>query len=131
MKNGNLNHYLDQYFNDMNVRYLSKEELFLFLKKCVLDFRISKRDTVFYPYRAKNKLYDALREKHPELKNNDISLLCEIIEKSEDREQIYHSLGLEKPPKKQKLKIGKKQVNKKTKINLKKFLGKHFSIIKE
>jgi hypothetical protein len=131
MRNGNLNHYLDQYFNDINVRYLSKEELFLFLKKCVLDFRVSKRDTVFYPYKAKNKLYDVLRDKIPELKNNDITLLCEVIEKAEDRDQIYYTLGLEKPLKKEKIKIGKKKINKDKKIPLKEFLDKHFSILEE
>lgn len=131
MRNGSLNHYLDQYFNDINVRYLSKEELFLFLKKCVLDFKISRRDVVFYPYKAKNKLYDILRDKIPELKNYDISLLCEIIERSDDKDQIYHTLGLEKPPKKEKLKIGKKKVEKKGKIPLNEFLDKHFSIIEE
>jgi hypothetical protein len=129
MRHGPLNYYLDQYFNDINVRYLSKEELFLFLKKCVLDFRVLRRDTVFYPYKAKNKLYDVLRDRLPELKNHDISLLCDVIEASEDKDQIYHTLGLEKPPKKEKIKIGKKTVDNKKKISAKEFLGKHFSIM--
>ena len=85
MRHGPLNHYLDKYFNNIGLRYLTKEELFLFLKKCVLDFRVMRRDTVFYPYRQKNKLYDALRAKFPELKNNDVSLFCEIIEKAGSR----------------------------------------------
>jgi len=29
MRNGPLNYYLNKYFNDINVRYLSREELFL------------------------------------------------------------------------------------------------------
>lgn len=129
MRHGPLNYYLDKYFNNINVRYLSREELFLFAKQCVLDFRAQRRDTVFYPYRAKNKLYDVLRVKIPELKNHDISLLCDIIEESDDKEAIYHTLGLEKPPKKQKIKIGKKKVNKKDKISLKELLEKHFSTL--
>ena len=75
MRHGPLNHYLNKHFNNIGVRYLPKDELFLFIKKCVLDFKALKRDTVFYPYKAKNKLYDVLRDKIPELKNNDISLL--------------------------------------------------------
>ena len=55
----------------------------------------------------------------PELKNCDVSLLCDIIEKSEDRDIIYSTLGLEKPPKKEKLKIGKKIIDRKNKIQLK------------
>ena len=129
MRHGNLNYFLNKYFNNINLRYLSKEELFLFLKKCVLDFNVLRRDTVYYPYRAKNKLYDKLRARIPELKNNDISLLTEIVDKSEDKEQIYQVLGLGNPPKKQKVKLGKKKINKDEKIPLNTFMKKHFSTV--
>ena len=36
LRNGVLNHYLDKYFNNIGLRYLPKEELFLFLKQCVI-----------------------------------------------------------------------------------------------
>lgn len=127
MRHGPLNFYLDKHFNNINLRYLSKDELFLFVKKCVLDFRVLKRDTVFYKYRQKDKLYEKLRSKIPELKNNDISLLVDIIEKSNDKKKIYQTLGLGKPPKKQKVKLGKKKINKSKKIPLKTFMKKHFS----
>lgn len=130
IKHGPLNQYLNKYFNDINVRYLEKHDLFLFLKKCVLDFRILRRDIVFYPYKAKNKLYDKLREKIPQLKNNDIELLVEMIEKSDDRNVIYDTLGLAQPPKKQ-IKLGKNKIDKQKKISLKSFIEKHFSTIKE
>ena len=129
MRHGPLNYYLNKYFNNIGLRYLSKEELFLFLKKAVIDFRVLRRDTVFYPYRQKNKLFDVLRAKFPELKNHDVSLFAEIIEKSDDRDKIYDTLGLAKPPKKQKIRIGKKKVDKKNKIPLKKFMEKHFSVM--
>ena len=129
MRHGPLNHYLDEYFNNIGLRYLPKDELFLFIKKCVLDFRVLRRDTVFYKWRHKDKLYTVLRDKFPELKNDDVSLFAEIIEKSEDRDTIYDTLGLAKPPKKQKVRIGKKKVNKDKKIPLKSFMGKHFSTI--
>jgi len=131
MRHGPLNHYLDEYFNNIGLRYLSKEELFLFVKKCVLDFRVLRRDTVFYKWRHKDKLYNVLRDKFPELKNDDVSLFAEIIEKDEDRDTIYDTLGLAKPPKKQKVRIGKKKINKKNKIPLDSFMEKHFSIIKQ
>ena len=47
LKNGTLNNYLDKYFNDLNLRYLTKEELFRFIKKCVLDFKIKTIDSPF------------------------------------------------------------------------------------
>lgn len=129
MRHGPLNFYLDKYFNNIGLRYLSKEELFLFIKKCVLDFRVMRRDTVFFPYRAKNKLFDVLRDKFPELKNNDVSLLCDVIEGSDEQDTIYETLGLGKPPKKEKIKIGKRKDYKKSTdpLKLKDFMEKHFS----
>jgi hypothetical protein len=127
MRNGPLNHYLDKYFNNMGLRYLSKEDVFKFIKQCVIDFRVRKRDIVFYKFRRQDKLYNILREKFPQFKNDDISLLCELIEKSDEKEAIYNSIGLA-TPKKKKLKMGKKRV-KKGKVPLKQFLAEHFSII--
>ncbi len=126
LRNGKLNHYLNDYFNNINLRYLQKEELFYFIKRCVIDFRIKKRDIVFYPRMAKNKLYDKLREKTPILKNGDISLLCDIIDKSEDKNMVYQALDIEKPKKQ---KVRTKKIKKK-KITLQDFLSEHFSIMK-
>lgn len=128
MRHGPLNYYLDKYFNDINVRYLSREELFLFLKKCVMDFKVNKRDTVFYPWKSKTKLFNILTVKLPELKGYDVSLLCDIIEQSPDKPSIYNALNLE-VPKKKKLKVGKK-VKAKNKISVKEFVEEHFSIIR-
>jgi len=108
---------------------MSKEELFKFIKKCVIDFKIQRNQTVFYKYRRQEKLYNILRDKFPQFKNNDISLLCELIERSDDKSAIFNSLGLEMP-KKKKIRTGKKRP-KKGKIPLKAFLAEHFSMIEE
>ena len=80
-----------------------------------------------YQFRkARNQLYEKLREKIVILKNGDVSLLCDVINKSEDKDTIYESLGIDKP-KKQKLRSKK---IKKKKITLKQFLKEHFSTIK-
>jgi len=124
LKNGPLNYYLDKYFNNINLRYLEKKELFAFMKKCVLDFRVGRRDTTFVPWTRKTKLYGSLREKFPELKNCDVSLLVDLVDESKDKEAIYNTLGLEKP---KKLKVKKQR--KKTKVSLKEFMANHFSIM--
>jgi len=63
------------------------------------------------------------------LKGYDISLFCDIIEKSSEKESIYNALNLE-IPKKKKMKIANKKENKgKKKIPLKEFMKEHFSII--
>jgi len=130
LRNGYLNSYLNKYFNDINLRYLSKEELFKFIKKCVIDFRIKKRDIVYYPRRTKQILYEKLREKIPTLKNDDILLLCEIIEKSNNKDAIFESLNLEKP-KKRSMKTKKSKKDKTKKISLEDFLSEHFSIVEK
>jgi hypothetical protein len=129
MRNGYLNKYLDEYFNNIGLRYLTKEEFFYFIKKCVCDFRVKKSEIVYYKFRRQDKLYNILREKFPQFKNDDISLLAELIEKSEDRDVIYQTLGLDMPIKK-KLKNSKKRPAK-GKVSLKNFLAGNFSILKE
>jgi len=124
LTNGPLNHYLDSYFNNINLRYLDKKELFGFIKKCVLDFRVKRRDVTFVPWTRKSKLFGILREKFPELKNCDVSLLVDLVDESEDKDTIYNTLGLEKP---KKMKLKKKR--KKTKISLKEFMANHISIM--
>lgn len=127
LRNAYLNSFLDTYFNDINLRYLTKEELFKFIKKCVMDFKIKKRDIVYYPRRQKDILFDKLRERIPTLKNDDILLLCEIIDKSENKNSVFESLGMEKQKKR---KISSKKSNKKKdKIPLSEFLNEHFSIV--
>ena len=124
-KNGPLNHYLNTYLNNINTRYLEKEDLFNFIKKCVLDFRVKRRDVTYFPYKRQTKLFQKLREKIPEFKNNEINILCKMIDKSENKNSIYESLNIEKP-KKKKLRKKPKQ---KGKISLKAFLDRNFSIL--
>jgi hypothetical protein len=116
----------------MGVRYLDKEDLFKFIKKCVIDFGVRKTETIFYQYRKETQIYTKLRDRLPFLKNNDIVLLAELIEKSPERDSIYQVLDLDKP-KKTKIKIDKKQVKAQEKIksSLSDFLEGHFSIVRQ
>lgn len=127
MRNGNLNYYLNSYFNNMGLRYMSREDVFKFIKKCVFDFKIKRRDVIFYKFSYQDKLYTVLRDKFPQFKNDDITLLSEIINKSKDKQVIWESLGLKLPVKK-KLKRGNKKIQKKN-ISLKIFLTEHFSTL--
>jgi hypothetical protein len=126
IKNLKVNWFLNKNFNNMNLRYLEKEELFKFMKKCVFDFKLTRRDINYSSFRKQNKLFNVLRSKIPELKNGDIKLLCDIIEKSDEKDSVYNTLGLE-VPKKMKLKT---KESKKEKMSVAEFLERHFSIIK-
>ena len=123
LRNEYLNSYLDKYFNNLSVRYLSREDILKFIKKCIIDFKIKKRDLVFYKYQKRKILYDRLRDKMPILKNDDISLLCDIVENSENKHSIYDSLNLEMP---KKIKVKKAKKIKSKKINLQTFLKNYF-----
>jgi hypothetical protein len=90
----------------------------------VLDFRVKRRDVTFVPWTRKSKLFGILRNKFPELKNCDVSLLVDLVDESKDKDTIYNTLGLEKP-KKMKLKAKRK----KKKISLKEFMANHISIM--
>ena len=122
--NGKLNHYLDQYINNIGVRYIEKEDLFLFFKRCIIDFKVKRRDIHFSPFRPRNMLFEKVQKKFPMLKPYDISLFIDIINKSDEKDKVYSAFGIDKP-KKQKLKKEKKK--KKGTIKLKEFLAEHFN----
>jgi len=98
-RNAKLNNFLNTYFNSMNLYYLDKEEFFNFIKKCVQDFKVGSRTLIYSPRRNSERLFDELRNRLSTLKNDDIDLLSQIIEKSKDREIIYNSLSLKPSPK--------------------------------
>jgi hypothetical protein len=125
-RNGKLNEYLDQHLNNMGLWYIEKEELFKFIKKCVIDFRVQRKDLIYLSYKAKNKLYEILRDRISFLKNDDLELMCSLIDKSDQKDSIYQTLGLEQP-KRQKL-VEKKE-KKDKKISFEEFLKEHFSTV--
>ena len=98
----------------------------MFAKKCVKDFRVSRRNIPFIKYNRKTKLFTELRKKIALLKNDDIGLLCDLIDTSDEKDTVYHALGLEKP-KRTKVKKTKKVSTKK--ITLDEFLKKNFTWI--
>lgn len=127
--NAKLNHYLNQYFNNIGLRYLDKEDFFKFIKKCIHDFKVQRKSIPFIKsYRFNSQLFDKLRKKVQVFKNNDIILLCEMVDKSPEKELIYTSLGLDKSEKKTK-KIKKKD-GKESTIKTVDDLMKHIKIMK-
>lgn len=124
--NGKLNAYLNRWTNNIGVRYIDREDMFYFIKQCVIDFRIKRKEVHYSPYNPKDILFDKMQRKFPTLKPYEISLFCEIIEKSKDRDAVYSAFGIDKP-KKERKKIGKKK--RKEKISLKEFLKENFKMM--
>lgn len=125
VRHAKLNHYLNIYLNNIGIYYIEREELFYFIKQCIKDFKVKRKEIHYSSYRTRDVLFEKLNIKLPYLKNYDIELLSGIIQRSSDRDSIYSALGLEKP-KKQKL---KKRVQQK-KITLRSFLQTNFKKVK-
>ena len=128
LNQGKLNHFLNEYFNNIGLYYLDKEELMKFMKKCVIDFKIQRKSLPYTSRSKNNKLFDTLRRKIPIMKKHDISLLCDIIDNSKEKEEVYYSLGLEKPETIKKQKGLKKQTKKEIET-VDEFLKNNFKVI--
>jgi hypothetical protein len=125
VNNGKVTLYLNEFVNNIGVRYINQRELLLFFKKCMQDFKV-KRTEIHYTHRKPRViLAEKLRAKFPLLKLNDIDLLSILIHSSDEQDAIYSALGIDKI-KKEKL---KKRKNKK-KIKLTTFLKENFGSIK-
>jgi hypothetical protein len=122
---GKLNHYLNTWLNNIGVRYIDREELFFFIKQCVIDFKIKRKDVHYSPYQPKDALLEKIQDKFPTLKPHDVLLYCDIVTKSKDKEALYKAFGVEKP-KKYKTPTSKK---KQEKVTLKEFLNNNFQSI--
>ena len=123
--NAKLNHYLNKYLNNIGLRYIEKEDLFYFIKQCIIDFKINRRSIHYVQWTSQNALFNKLSQRYPLLKKDELSIACDLIEKSEERDGIYRSLGIDKK-KFEKTKL-KTQVD--TKISSKNFIAKHFSVM--
>lgn len=130
MKNPPMNRFLNIYLNNMGIRYLDKRDLFKFIKKCVYDFKLKRSDIVYIPrYKHDGELFKVLRGNIKILKNHDINLLCNIIERSKERDDLYRSFGLKKL-KKQKLKMVKKN-SRREKISYNELIVRFFNYEKK
>jgi len=126
LRNGNINKYLNKYLNNVGIRYISKQELFHFIKKVVQECNVKKYDLMYYERPEKNQLFDKLRDKLSVLKDDDISLLVEQITSSPSSTAIYESLGLQAPKRKK----FRKQKGEVGSVSLEEFLRKNFEVVK-
>jgi len=130
---GELNHYLDKYFNNIGLYYLEKEDVFKFVKKCIIDFKVRRNNLSFINIKRDSNLFQALRKKLPCLKPCDINSLIDIIDKEPDdsKNRTYETLGLLKPEKPKKTKkLGKRAVEKIENMKIKNWLEVNFSVVR-
>ena len=105
---GKLNSYLDSVFNNFSLFYIKKEELLIFIKKCVIDFSVKKSNLLYLPFSKKDKNFEVMQETFPCLKRYEISTLIDILKSHPDRDDLYIAIGLEDDRKPMLLKSAKK-----------------------
>jgi len=123
MRHGELTHFLNKYMNNNYMFSIPLEEMLIFIKKCVFEYRLTRNHMYYSKRLMADKMFDILRDKYPTYKNTDLVLLRDLINEAPDRLEIYHALGLETP------KITKTKKKKIKKISQNIYLNKFYSMV--
>lgn len=101
-----LNDYLNNHLNTYDLFSLNKKELFYFIKRCVIDFGVSRKTIPWFGSKKENKdkLFNKLKEKYPLLKDEEIEIIHKYVNDSERKDTVKTTLGIIKDHKKQKVK---------------------------
>ena len=114
---------ISKLFNNWNLFSLDRDEVLYFMKQCILLCGYKPPFVQKVPPK-KNKLVDELVVKYPYLKKDEVFMLVEMIDNSEEKDSIYEMFGLYSPTKKKLTKAQREEFNenvkkeKKTKIEL-------------
>jgi len=96
--NSEFSPFINQVFNNWDTFQLPQEDILQFIKTSIQLSGYS--DKFFKRFKEeRSQLHAKLRSKYPLLKNDDLNLLCDIIDKRDDKDVIYETLGLKKPTK--------------------------------
>lgn len=106
---------LSKIFNNWGLFQLDRVELLYFFKECV--FRSGYKPLFSNKVPAKkSKLYDSLKERYPFLKSEEVFMMVDLIDVSDEKDSIYETFGIYNPSKKKSTKAQKdmfeKEVNK-------------------
>jgi hypothetical protein len=89
---------INRIFNNYNIYKLDRLEILKFLKQCVL--KTGYKPTFLPRYNDnESKISKLLKQRFPYYKKDDINLLVDYIDKSDQKDSIYETLGLYNPRK--------------------------------
>jgi hypothetical protein len=102
---------ISKLMNNWGLFALDRIEVLYFMKECV---RLSgyKPPFIHKIPSKKNKLYDNLKERYPYLKLEEINMLIEFVDASDEKDTIYEMFGIYSPSKKKLTKEQKKKIEK-------------------
>jgi hypothetical protein len=102
---------INKMFNNYGIFNLDRVEVFKFLKHCVTlsgyrppFIKRAKKD--------KTKMMAVLRQMYPYLRREEVIMLIDFIDESDEKDAIYETLGFYKPKKKKLTKAEKKRMEK-------------------
>lgn len=90
---------INKLFNNYGLFSLEREDIFKFVKECVL-LSGYKQQFISKAPKTTSKLYTILKNKYPFLKKQEINLLIENIDNSDQKDDVYEMFGFYKPKKK-------------------------------
>ena len=105
------NLYINNTFNNYGLFAMDREEIFQFLKDCISSTGYRPPFIKRTP-KKKNRLVDSLVEKYPYLKKEEIFMMVELIDASDEKDSIYEMFGFYMPKKKKITKAEAKRMEK-------------------
>jgi len=100
---------ISKLFNNWNIFSLDRIELLYFLKECI-SLSGYKPPFIQKIPSKKNKLVDCLKEKYPFLKIEEIFMMVESIDKSDEKDNYYEMFGIYSPKAKKVTKAQREKV---------------------
>ena len=100
---------ISKLFNNYGLFQMDRVEVFKFLKQSIM-LSGYKPPFVKNTPKRKSKLLDILKQKHPFMKRDEIFMLINIIDNSDEKDRIYEMFGLYDPKKKKVTKAQQKKI---------------------
>ena len=99
---------ISKLLNNWGIFSLDRLEVFQFMKQCIMLTGYKPPFIQKVPAK-KNKISGMLKEKYPYLKNEEIFMMIDIIDKSDEKDRIYEMFGIYSPSKKKLTKAQKEK----------------------
>jgi len=105
------NLYINETFNNYGLFSMDRCEIFKFMKQCI-QLTGYKPPFVQRGSKLKSKMVDAIKVKYTFLKKEELFMLVDFIDVSDEKDSIYEMFGFYKPKKKKTTKAERKRMEK-------------------
>jgi hypothetical protein len=103
--------YINKAFNNYNLFSIPRVEIFKFMKQCVM-LSGYRPPFVQKHKKQKSKIVDIIKYKYPYLKKQELFMLVDVIDESDDKDSLYEMFGIYSPKKKKTTKAELKKMEK-------------------